>query len=70
MNIVERLRIDAVSVAAFHMNQVQVDCNAAADEIERLRKIESAAKNLLAVKGRHHTEQAYKALEELLKGEK
>ena len=41
--------------------------NAAADEIERLRKIEAAARNLLSVKGRHHTEQAYKRLEEALK---
>lgn len=36
-------------------------------EIERLRKIEEAAQNLLSVKGRHHTEQAYKRLEEALK---
>ena len=36
-------------------------------EIARLRKIEAAARNLLAVKGRHHTEQAYKRLDEVLK---
>ena len=36
-------------------------------EIERLRKIEAAARNLLSVKGRHHTEQAYKRLEDALK---
>jgi hypothetical protein len=34
-----------------------------AAELKRLRKIEAAAKNLLVVKGRHHTEQAYKQLE-------
>ncbi len=38
----------------------------AADEIERLRKIEAAARNLVAVKGRHHTDQAYKHLEGVL----
>ena len=36
-------------------------------EIERLRKIEEAAQNLLSVKGRHHTEQAYQRLEDALK---
>jgi hypothetical protein len=41
--------------------------NAAADEIEHLRKVEEAARNLLSVKGRHHTEQAYKRLEDALK---
>lgn len=39
----------------------------AADEIERLQKIEAAARNLIAVKGRYHTELAYKRLEEVLK---
>ena len=39
----------------------------AADEITRLRLIETAARNLIAVKGRHHTEQAYKQLDEVLK---
>ena len=29
------------------------------DEIERLRTIEVAAKNLMAQKGRHNTQQAY-----------
>ena len=36
-------------------------------EIERLTKIEDAARNLVAQKGRHHTEIAYKKLEEVLK---
>ena len=35
-------------------------------EIERLRKIESAARNLVAQKGRHHTEQAYEQLAALI----
>jgi PP-loop superfamily ATP-utilizing enzyme len=39
----------------------------AAHETERLRKIEAAARNLIAVKGRHPSEQAYKRLEEILK---
>lgn len=39
----------------------------AADRIERLEKIEAAALNLIAQKGRHNTEQAYKRLEEVLK---
>lgn len=37
-----------------------------ADEIERLQSIEAAARNLVKVKGRYHTEQAFKALAELL----
>lgn len=37
------------------------------NENRKLRDIEAAAKNLIAVKGRHHTEQAFKALEEVLK---
>ena len=39
----------------------------AIDEIERLRLIETAARNLIAQKGRHNTEIAYKKLEEVLK---
>ena len=35
---------------------------AAADEIDRLANIESAARNLAAQKGRHNTEIAYKRL--------
>ena len=34
---------------------------------QKLRKIEEAAQNLLSVRGRHHTEQAYKQLEGALK---
>lgn len=36
-------------------------------ELLRLQKIEDAAKNLVRVKGRYHTEQAFKALQELVK---
>jgi hypothetical protein len=34
--------------------------------IERLRAIEEAAKNLVKVKGRYHTEQAFNKLKELV----
>ena len=47
-------------------SRVKLD-NAAADEIERLRLIEAAAWELIAQKGRHHTEIAYKKLEEVLR---
>ncbi len=36
-------------------------------EVERLRAIEEAAKNLVKVKGRYHTEQAFNKLKELVK---
>lgn len=36
------------------------------EEIERLQAVEAAASNLVKVKGRHHTEQAYKVLAALL----
>jgi hypothetical protein len=39
----------------------------AAAELRRLSAIEVAAKNLVKVKGRYHTEQNYKALEAALK---
>jgi hypothetical protein len=39
----------------------------AANELRRLSAIEAAARNLARVRGRHHTEQAFKALEALLK---
>lgn len=38
-------------------------------ELERLRRIESAARNLIAQRGRHNTEIAYGRLVEALKGE-
>ena len=36
------------------------------EEVERLRAIEEAAKNLVKVKGRYHTEQAFNKLKELV----
>lgn len=35
-------------------------------EMKRLRKIEEAARNLVKQKGRHHTQQAYEWLAELV----
>lgn len=37
------------------------------DELDRLRTIEAAARNLVKVKGRHHAEIAYQKLVEALK---
>ena len=48
---------------AVRMRQVSALC----DEVERLRRIESAAKNLIEQKGRHNTEIAYKRLEDVIK---
>ena len=42
------------------------DAIAAAMELRRLAAVEAAAKNLVKVKGRYHTEQAYKALQDAL----
>lgn len=42
-------------------------CHKAAAELRRLSAIEEAAKNLVKVKGRYHTEQAFNQLKELLK---
>jgi hypothetical protein len=36
------------------------------DEVARLQKVEDAAKNLVKVKGRYHTEQAFNKLKELV----
>ena len=38
----------------------------AAAELRRLHAIEDAAKNLVKVKGRYHTEQAFNKLKELM----
>ena len=40
--------------------------SAAEREVQRLRTIESAASNLAKVKGRHHSEQAYQKMVEVL----
>jgi hypothetical protein len=38
----------------------------AAAELRRLAEVEAAARNLVKVKGRYHTEQAFKALQDAL----
>lgn len=60
-DIVERLRTECTD------SLTELLLREAADEIEKLRRIRDAAQNLLTVKGRHHTEQAYKMLEEVMK---
>ena len=40
--------------------------SAAEREVQRLRPIEVAARNLSKVKGRHHSEQAYQKMVEVL----
>jgi len=40
--------------------------SAAEREVQRLRTIEAAARNLAKVKGRHHSEQAYQKMMEVL----
>jgi hypothetical protein len=47
---------------AIRMRQISALC----DEVDRLKSVEAAARNLVKVKGRYHTEQAFKALLELL----
>ena len=42
-------------------------CLQAAAELRRLHEVEEAAKNLIKVKGRYHTEQAFNKLKELVK---
>lgn len=44
----------------------RVVCLLLAEEVRRLTQVEAAARNLVKVKGRYHTEQAYKALAALL----
>jgi hypothetical protein len=43
---------------AVRMRQISELC----DEVDRLKAIAAAARNLVKVKGRYHTEQAFKAL--------
>ena len=69
-DIVERLRAGSLANAPWEPEYKVPPTSLhleAADEIERLRKIEESARNLLSVKGRHHTEKAYQRLEEVLK---
>jgi len=58
-NIQLRKEVAALTIPG----EVRVD----PEYFQKLRKIEEAARNLLSVKGRHHTEQAYKRLEDSLK---
>lgn len=59
---VERLRAIVDSVSAVNLMRLQA-------ENERLRKIDTAARNLLDQRGRHNTEIAYRRLEAAVKGE-
>jgi hypothetical protein len=45
---------------------VEATCSPTAKELDRLRAIEAAARNLIAVKGRHHSEIAMCRLIEAL----
>ena len=65
-NEIERLHLYK-SLANEYGLQVFPDLAELREELERLRKIEAAAKNLIAQKGRHNTEQAYRKLEEAMK---
>ena len=60
-NEIERLNKEVAELTI--PEEVRCDPN----YFQKLRKIEVAAQNLLSVKGRHHTEQAYKQLEDSLK---
>jgi hypothetical protein len=59
--------LDAIRIdpsLCHHM--VAPDVDAAAAELRRLAEVEAAARNLVKVKGRYHTEQAFKALQDAL----
>lgn len=47
--------------------EIGLAIDAAIGEILRLREVEAAARNLVAVKGRHHSAIAYQRLAEVLK---
>lgn len=49
-----------------HGTPERLRCSECDGLIAALRKIEAAARNLIAVKGRHHTEQAYQRLAAVL----
>ena len=48
-------------------NRLDLTCDEAAAELRRLHAIEEAARNLVKVKGRYNTEQAFNKLKELLR---
>ena len=58
----EALRI-ADDLLSLHGYPLSIEASA---ELRRLHAIEEAAKNLVKVKGRFHTEQAFNQLKELL----
>lgn len=67
MDILERLAGSSPNESS---PELQCRCFDAAEEISRLRvqrdELLAAAKNLRDVKGRHHSEQAFKALMEVI----
>ncbi len=60
------MSIYASAVAAERAAKIARDMVAHETEVARLRAIEAAARNLVAQKGRYHTEVAYKRLVEVL----
>lgn len=64
----EALRLaDCLDVEFVPGNTInEYDIRKAAAELRRLHAIEEAARNLVKVKGRFHTEQAFNKLKELL----
>ena len=58
----EAIRLAAWMNEACRHQMTLGDFEAAGRELRRLAAIESAARNLVKVKGRYHTEQAFKAL--------
>ena len=61
-----RLAKELVSVHQGHADEGPSTFSEAAIELRRLSAIEEAAKNLVKVKGRFNTEQAFNKLKELL----
>ena len=62
----ERSSVEALRLASLLDPLGGFESQAAA-ELRRLHAIEEAAKNLVKVKGRYHTEQAFNKLKELMK---
>jgi hypothetical protein len=60
------MSIYAQAVAAERTAKIAREMVAHESEVARLRAIEAAARNLVAQKGRHHTELAYQRLVEVL----
>lgn len=58
----ERLRLEVIRLQRYESEQ----CADLTCEVERLRVVEAAARNLVLQKGRHHTETAYRKLVEAL----